>query len=261
MICTPFVTFVLPMCASPLLHEASHRVLLNIADSSKAWEHRRMESLLPIVQAEMQEVRTLLEELRRVAGALSLLAHLRDQAGLTDAQLQVVQRRLGQGTRDGAGSSSGPVQHAALSGALTDLALTGCEAAKLLVVAHAVLHAAKSTAADTGQEEEAQREQGSELVKQAVLGAVELSLARLKQAAGDIDALAAVEGAIGCLDAAVGPDASGVGAAEWLQGLRQEVWQALLGFVLDAEQADSAALPPVLALVGAIATNAAGSSR
>ncbi|KAK9916721.1 hypothetical protein WJX75_006244 [Coccomyxa subellipsoidea] len=84
-------------------------------------------------QAEMQEVRTLLEELRRVAGALSLLAHLRDQAGLTDAQLQV--------------------------------------------------------------------------------------------------------------------------------GLRQEVWQALLGFVLDAEQADSAALPPVLALVGAIAPNAAGSSR
>lgn len=247
----------------PLLHEASHRVLLNIADSSKAWEQRRMEPLLPIVQAEMQEVRTLLEELRREAEALSLLAHLRHQAGLTDAQLQVVQRRLGQETTDGAGTSSGPVQRAALSGALTDLAMTGCEAAKLLGVAHAVLHAAKSTAADTGQEGAAQREQSSELVKQAVLGAVELSLALLKQAASDTDALAAMEGAIGCLDAAVGPDASGVGgdAAEWLQGLRQEVWQALLGFVLDAEQADSAALPPVLALVGAIAPDAAGSSR
>ncbi|EIE26521.1 hypothetical protein COCSUDRAFT_64531 [Coccomyxa subellipsoidea C-169] len=218
-------------------------------------------------KVEMGGIRALLEELRREAGALSLMAHLREQAGLTESQLQVLQLRLGQGTATNVSTSEGPDKQAALPGALTDLALAGCKAAKLLRVAHAVLHKPGSSAPDTVQEEAARWQQSRDLVRAAVVGVVQSGLADLKHDGADAQpsaqVLRAVEGAVGCLDTAIGSDVMrGEGdAAEWLQGVRQEVWQQLLGFVLETAQADSAALGPVLGLVGAIAPDATGSSR
>ncbi len=220
-----------------------------------------------VLQVEMGGIRALLEELRREAGALSLMAHLREQAGLTESQLQVLQLRLGQGTATNVSTSEGPDEQAALPGALKDLALAGCKAAKLLRVAHAVLHKPGSSAPDTGQEEAARWQQSWDLVRAAVVGVVQSGLADLKHdgagAQPSAQVLRAAEGAVGCLDAAIGSDVMrGEGdAAEWLQGVRQEVWQQLLGFVLETAQADSAALGPVLGLVGAIAPDATGSSR
>lgn len=208
-------------------------------------------------------MRALLEELRRDAQALGLLTRLREQAGLSDAQLHVVQRSLGQ--HEGASNPNGPGREAALPGTLAGLVLTGCTAAKLLSVAKAVLEDSSSPAASKG---ERKGLQASQLVQRAVVGVVEGSLGELRRGTDSADtqtrdAMRALESAVQCLEPPVDPGVlqGGETAAAWQQRLRQEVWTQLLGFVLDAEQAVSSVFPCVLGLVGSIAAGALHPSR
>ncbi len=209
----------------------------------------------------------LLDELQREAGALGMLTHLREHAGLSEAQLHLVQRSLGQRTAHSDSDPSSTGGRAGLSKALMDLVLAGCDASKLLLVACTVLHNPGSAAADAWTEGAAPLQESARLVRGAVIEVVEGGLGGLRGAAGEeqvpAETLAALETAVGCLDQPVGPDVmhGAAAAAEWMQGMRREVWQRLLGFVLDAEQADSPCLAPVLSLVGAIAPDATHPSR
>ena len=216
---------------------------------------------------DLEEVRALLEELQREAGALSMLTHLRERAGLSEAQLHLLQRSLGQQTAHSDTAPGTAGSHTGLPGALTDLVLAGCDASKLLLVACTVLHKPGSTAVDAGTEGTASWQESAQLVQRVIIDMVEGGLGGLWRAAGEeqvpAEAVAVVETAVGCLDEPVGPDVmhGAAATAEWMQGLRREVWQRLLGFVLDAEQADSACLAPMLSLVGSIAPDAAHPSR
>lgn len=219
------------------------------------------------MQMDLEEVRALLEELQREAGALSMLTHLRERAGLSEAQLHLVQRSLGQHTAHSDPALNSAGGQAGLSRALTDLVLACCDASMLLHVACTALHEPGSAAAEAGTEGAAPWQKSARLVHRAVVEMVEDGLGSLSRAAGEeqvpAEAVAAVETAVGCLDQLVGPDVmhGAAAAAEWMQGLRREVWQRLVGFVLDAEQADSACLAPVLSIVGSIAPDAAHPSR
>ncbi|BDA40884.1 probable neuroblastoma-amplified sequence at N-terminal half [Coccomyxa sp. Obi] len=218
-------------------------------------------------QMDLEEVRALLGELQREAGALSMLTHLRERAGLSEAQLHLLQRSLGQRTAHSDSAPSNAGGQTGLPRALTDLVLAGCDASKLQRVACTVLHEAGNAAAGAGTEGAAPWQESARLVREAVTGVVEDGLGSLRHAAGyeraPAKAVAALETAVGCLDQPVDPDVMhGPGAAaEWMQGMRREVWQRLLGFILDAEQADSAHSAPVCSLVDSIAPDAAHPSR
>lgn len=219
-----------------------------------------------------QELGGLLRALRAEAGALGLLARVRERAGLREAELQAVQRALlgppetPEALRPSPAAAEPAAQQAA---ALAELVRAGCALPRLLAVAHCFTEehsGAQPASGDAATEEAGTGATAEQAVRAAVLAVLQESVEQLRGGGAD-----AVHGALSALDRGVcsslegvaGVEAtaglgagSGAPAAELAASLRATVWAELQGFVLGGapeEHTGRAARDGVLRLLASLA--------